>query len=279
MALPTLKQLLDDPSRFDAHKEREGLNWKNRTEYERRWGYAKERMKRLDHLTFIENEASYYLYFQVPSESRGNTYDVVIHFYTSNESIVRESTLRNYNVRIFSNNPVFAFRFGHANFIQGLLIDFLADKLGRDILENRAEKYNPKDAIGFCHIFYFVGKFILDHPRYFDKTFLQNGALKFNPQRLYSLIKPLDQVIEEYKTNKDKTNNRKRFAEEDTMDTIKNKIEDLKSSASSKVEDFRKNIPKIPKGVRKILPKKSNVTNKTRSGVRRITAKKSNITR
>ena len=124
-----------------------------------------------------------------------------------------------------------------------------------------------------------MGKFILDHPRYFDKTFLQNGALKFNPQRLYSLIKPLDQVIEEYKTNKDKTNNRKRFAEEDTMDTIKNKIEDLKSSASSKVEDFRKNIPKIPKGVRKILPKKSNVTNKPKSGVRRITAKKSNITR
>ena len=101
----------------------------------------------------------------------------------------------------------------------------------------------------------------------------------FNPERLYSLIKPLDQVIEEYKTNKDKTNNRKRFAEEDTMDIIKNKIEDLKSSASSKVEDFRKNIPKIPKGVNKILPKKSNVTNKTRSGVRRITAKKSNITR
>ena len=82
MALPTLKQLLDDPSRFDAHEEREGLNWKNRTEYERRWGYAKERMKRLDHLTFIENEASYYLYFQVPSELRGNTYDIVIHFYT-----------------------------------------------------------------------------------------------------------------------------------------------------------------------------------------------------
>ena len=127
-----------------------------------------------------------------------------------------------------------------------------------------------KDVISSCLQFLFSHSFI-SSPLILD--------LLYGVTSKYSLIKPLDQVIEEYKTNKDKTNNRKRFAEEDTMDTIKNKIEDLKSSASSKVEDFRKNIPKIPKGVRKILPKKSNVTNKPKSGVRRITAKKSNITR
>ena len=279
MALPTLKKLLDDPSAFDVRKEREGLIWKKRMDFERRWEYARDRIKRLDHLTFIDNEASYYLYFQVPSEIRGNTYDIVIHFYTQDERIMRESTLRNYNVRIFSNNPVFAFHFGHANFTQGLLIDFLADKFGRDILENVAEKYNPKNAIGFCHTFYFVGRFILDHARYLDKTFLQNGALKFDPQRIYSLVKPLEQTMEEYRTNKNRSNNRKRFGEEDTLDTIKNKISDLKSSVNRATEDIKKKVPRLPKAINKILPKKSNVSNRSKSGVRRITAKKSNTTR
>ena len=275
--LPTLKALIDNPSQFDTVDF--GTKWMKIREYKRRDEYSQEKVKRLDMLFFKEADNSYYFYIEYPSSLHGNTYDVVIHFYTNDEAIMRESTLRNYNVRIFSNNPVFGWFFGHANYTKGLMIPWLADKLSRDMLENVATKHNPKDGIGFDHSFYLSATYILRHPRYLDKTFLESKLVAFDKDNIYAMVRPLDQTMEEFNNNKNKAANKERFGKDkDFTEKVTDKLHDTASSVRSGVDKIKKVLDYKPSpGVRVVRAKKSNVTNKSASGVRMIKATKSNV--
>ena len=274
--LPTLKALIDNPSQFDTVDF--GTKWMKIREYSRRDEYSKEKIKRLDMLFFKEADNSYYIYIEYPSSLHGNTYDVVIHFYTNDESIMGESTLRNYNVKIFSNNPVFGWFFGHANYTKGLIIPWLADKLSRDMLENVAVKHNPKDGIGFDHSFYLAATYILRHPRYLDKTYLESQLVAFNQSNIHAMVRPIDQTMEEFNTNKNKQSNKERFGKDKTLvEKAKDKFSDTASSVRSGIDKISRVINKpSTSGVHYVKPRKSNVTNKSKSGVRYIKARKSN---
>ena len=282
MNFPTLKKFLDDPSYVD--NQNYGTKWAEKRRYDDRWELIQKLFKEFPINYFKESNYSYYVHIEVPSEIRGNTYDVVIHFFTQFENIASRSDLREYNIRIFSNNPVFGFHFGHANFTKGILIDFLADKFPRDILENRAEKYNPKDAIGYCHSFYMAGMYLLGKPRYLNKTYIEGKCLPFNPSNLYAMCRPMDQTMEEYRSNKDRSDIKKRFNErgdmskriDDTFQDAKSKLQEYRQKASDTLGKINPSnyIGSSKSGVHKITAKKSNVSNKKSSGVRRITARK-----
>lgn len=266
MKFPILKKFLDNPSYID--NQNYGKQWSERREYERRWSYIKTIFKSFPITYFYESEYSYYLYMEMPSERKGNTYDIVIHFFTDDEYVKNESSLMNYNIRIFSNNPVFGFHFGHANYIKGILIDFLAAKFPRDILENKAMKYNPKDAIGYCHTFYEAGSYLIENPRFLNKSLIKSKLLPFNQEVIFKLCKHLDQTIDEYRTMKNSSENRKRFGQNNAK--IGDNIDDVISKAKQKADSFKTG---VGKALDKISPKKS-VSNT--SGVRVINAKKSN---
>lgn len=282
MNYPTLKKFLDDPSYVD--NENYGTRWADKRRYDTRWEYMQKLFKEFPITYFKESDYSYYIHIEVPSEMRGNTYDVVLHFFTQLDNIAARSDLRDYNIRIFSNNPVFGFHFGHANYTKGILIDFLADKFPRDILENKAEKYNPKDAIGYCHSLYFAGKYLLDKPRYLNKTFIEGKCLSFNKSNLHAMCRHMEQSMEEYRGIKDRTDIKKRFNE---RADLSKRIDDTVKDAKAKLDEYRqktgdaldkinpsKYIGSSKSGVNRITAKKSNVSKKSSSGVRRITARK-----
>ena len=99
MYYPTLKRFMDNPSYIDAG--RFGFYWKNH--YERRWAEFRKHFFNLEINYYMESELSYYVHVLVPSNKKGNTYDVVFHFFTDEGSNASQApNLTGYYIRIFS---------------------------------------------------------------------------------------------------------------------------------------------------------------------------------
>jgi hypothetical protein len=210
MAFPILYQFLKNPSYLDSKQL--GYFWKQKYNFDDRWAAFKKQYNTLKVEYYIEQDNySYYVKLQVPSNARGNTYDVVIHFFTDSNIAVTDHSLRNYNIQIFSNNPVFAFHFGYANYKAGIIIPFLADKLSNEILDTPARKNNPRNAIGYDHSFYIAGMWLMDSARLLNKSYIKEHSKSFNPKELAGEVRSLVEILDEYQANKDKEANKKSF--------------------------------------------------------------------
>ena len=276
MRYPILKKFLEDPSCVDNGNY--GMDWKTKKRYKDRWEYINDMFPDLKVLYFKESDYSYYVYITVPSELRGNTYDVVIHFFTEFDNIASQPNLYNYNIRFFSNNPVFGFHFAHANFIKGMIIDFLADKIPRQMLETRAEKNNPKDAVGFDHSFYHAGMYLLSKSRFLNKTYIENKLLAFDRNTIYALCRPMDQTMEEYKSLRNRQalkDEYKKGIKSNTLDDnfaeIKSKYQNARHKVSGTIDKISDTISSGAHRIQKITARKSN---SSKSGVRHIKPRK-----
>ena len=287
MALPVLKQFLQNPSYLD-HKQL-GYFWKQKYDYDKRWKDFKSQYNNFKPEYYIEDESSYYVYMKIPSNNRGNTYDIVIHFLTNSKMTMDDYSLVNYNIQIFSNNPVFGFYFGYANYSAGIIIPFLAHKLGEEILSTPAKKHNPRNAIGYDHSFYIAGMVLIDSARLMNKAYIKEHAKPFNQKELLAEVRLLKEVMDEYQSNKDKSGNKKAFNQDKSLI---DKAGDLVSDAKSKVREIidrtfgtpSSNVkrPKKYVGGDKAVIKdatrksatKSTVTNKSTSAIKTATRKK-----
>ena len=287
MALPVLFRFLDNPSYLD-HKQF-GYYWKQKYDYDKRWKEFKSQYNTFKPVYYIEDESSYYVHMTVPSNNRGNTYDVVIHFLTTSHNVMNDFSLRNYNIQIFSNNPVFGFYFGYANYSAGIIIPFLAHKLGEEILSTPAKKHNPRNAIGYDHSFYIAGMALMDSARLMNKSHIKDIAKPFNEKELLANVRLMKEVMDDYQANKDSSGNKKAFHQDKS---IIDKAGDLVSDAKSKVGEIidrtfttpGSNVkrPKKFVGGEKAVIKdatrksatKSTVTKKATSAIKRATVKK-----
>lgn len=118
-------------------------------------------------------EDSYYLHIKVPSESQKNgnyEYDVVIRFFTEDPEVIRNSNLNNYYIQFFSNSPSFMYQYAYLYNEGGYLISALYDKLDADYINVAPEKTNSDMVISYDKSIYFACRFLIDHPRYLNKT-------------------------------------------------------------------------------------------------------------
>jgi len=292
MYYPTLKRFMDNPSYIDTG--RFGYFWKSHYEYEARWREFRKSFFNIPINYYIENSRSYYVHLLVPSRVKGNTYDVVFHFFITEDEDDSGPNLNNYFIRIFSNNPVFAYQFGYANYKYNIAIDFLADKLPREVIEVPAKAHNPKNNVGFDHSTYFAGMYLLSASRFLNKDYIRGKAVPFNENVFKTSIRHLDQTLEEYNQSRDKVNRSGSFNKEksgkekikDTIDDVKSKAKDVSHKVLHPIDTLSK--PKkvattyIGNGksavirVKKITAQKSNIKGRNSSGVRKISATKSN---
>ena len=243
MALPILFRFLQNPSYLD--NKQLGYFWKQKYNFDDRWAQFKKLYNTLHVEHFIEKENySYYVKLQVPSNNRGNTYDVVIHFFTDSNIAVTDHSLRNYNIQIFSNNPVFAYHFGYANHKAGILIPFLADKLSGEILDTPARKNNPRNAIGYDHSFYIAGMWLMDSARLLNKSYIHEHGKSFDAVKLAGNVRSLLEVLDEYQANKDKEKNAKDFNKDKSiLKRAGEFIDDVTSKAGELVDRTFKRTP------------------------------------
>ena len=235
MAYPVLFRFLENPSYLD-HKQL-GLFWMKKMNYRARWEEYRRTYNTFKTRYFIEDENSYYVHMLIPSNNRGNTYDVVIHFFTKSSIHATDYSLRNYDIEIFSNNPVFAFQFGYANHKAGIVIPFLAHKLSDIVLKTPAKKNNPSNAIGYDHSFYIAGMALMDSARLLNKAYIKEVASPFDMKELIKEVRSLEDVMAEYQDNKDKDANKKAFNKDKSLlDRAGEFIEDAKSKVGELVD-------------------------------------------
>ena len=233
MPYPKLHPFLDNPSYID--RKQLGKFWKEKYNFEDRWKAVRREYNNIKPEYLVESEKSYYVLMKIPSHKRGNTYDVVIHFFTTSDIVKTDFSLRNYDIEIFSNNPVFGFHFGYANNQAGIIIPFLADKLGKDILKTPATKYNPKNAMGYDHSFYIAGRILTESARYLNKTYIKENSHSFDEGKLIKAVRSLAEVMQEYSDNKDADTNRVAFNKDKSIAT---RAGELVDDAKSKVGEL-----------------------------------------
>ena len=287
MALPVLFRFLENPSYLD--RKQLGYHWKQEYKFDERWKEFKSQYNTFKPVYYIEDESSYYVHMTIPSNKRGNTYDVVIHFLTNSNTVMNDFSLRNYNIQIFSNNPVFGFYFGYANYSAGIIIPFLAHKLGDEILSTPAKKHNPRNAIGYDHSFYIAGMALMDSARLMNKTYIKEHAKPFNEKELLANVRLLKEVMEDYQDNKDRSGNKKTFnRDKSILDKTGELIQDAKSKVGeiidrtfttpgSNVKRPKKFVggdKAVIKDVTRKSATRSTVIKKATSGIKRATVKK-----
>ena len=138
---------------------------------------------------------TYYIHMKIPSEVVSKLYyDVVVQLSTRQSPKKVDSSLRNYMVRFFSNDPAFVFTFAHAFNKHDLFIKELEKPMSRSSLKSVAKERNPQDNIFYVKSLYFA---YLTMERYslFRRPVLDSMKQKFDKNLLIQSIVPAETMI------------------------------------------------------------------------------------
>ena len=101
--------------------------------------------------------SKYYCYMKIPSEKVPDVqYDVIVEFSKPKSSIALDNSLKNYDVRFYSNDPSFMFSFCHAFIKNKMFITEYSDKMSKKAIKERGLEKNPKDLVGYVKSLYFM---------------------------------------------------------------------------------------------------------------------------
>ena len=100
----------------------------------------------------------FFAYIKIPSETvKDFYYDVLIEFSPpKDESIVKRPSLKEYNVRFYSNDPSFVFTFAHAFLENDMFIKEYKDKMSKEAVKKLAVVKNPMNQVGYVKSLYFA---------------------------------------------------------------------------------------------------------------------------
>lgn len=116
-----------------------------------------------------KGKKKYYAYLKIPSETVEKFYyDVVIEFSEPEGKSPR--SLRDYNVRFYSNDPSFVFTFAHAFIKNELFINEYKDKMSREAVTQNADEKNPTNQVGYVKSLFFA-YLIMGQKGLFNKLF------------------------------------------------------------------------------------------------------------
>lgn len=113
-------------------------------------------MGKIDYKLY-KGKNSYYAYIKVPSEVVEKFYyDVVIEFRPGKNTKSGDKTLKNYDVRFYSNDPAFVYTFAHAFIKNDLFISRYADKMSKEAVKHVAKEKNPHNTVGYVKSLFFA---------------------------------------------------------------------------------------------------------------------------
>lgn len=166
---------------------------------------------------------NYLLHIIIPSESNPNqTYDVVLLFFTDNSSVKRDTHLRNYYVKFFSNSPSFIYQYAALYHAAGYLVDFLFEKMDQSYKDVMPK--NPKP-LSYDKSLYCACRYLMDDAHPLGKLGMLTKKKKNNnaffrdiktfqdvklTSELNALDKKLDKELEENKKAKKEKKKEKR---------------------------------------------------------------------
>lgn len=174
------------------------------------------REKRIGLVAYTQIDDDYLLHLSVGSDTNPTeSYDVVLLFFTDNESVKKEITFKNYYVKFFSNSPSFIYQYAVLYRQNGFLIDMLYDKMDEKYKDALPDKVNKDHTLSYDKSIFCACKYLTMHQAVFNKYL--NFTTKKNPDAFFRGIKDFSDVkmISEIrsmdkKINKELEENKKR---------------------------------------------------------------------
>lgn len=150
---------------------------------------------RINYRLYKDNDKRYLMHLKIPSEVVSKFYyDVVLEFTTTDAAIAAQNSLKNYEVKFFSNDPAFVFTHAYSFAQNKLFIEDLKPKMSKKALNDKAEVRNPQNIVGYVKSIYFAYLFIT--LRGLDKkvTWLSEGVT-YNKNDLLNFVEDADKKV------------------------------------------------------------------------------------
>jgi hypothetical protein len=167
--------------------------------------YTKNIKEKLKVRYFKENN-DYFIYAKVPSESNDIYpdsapihYDVIIQLTPPNKAALALDSIREYDVKVFSNIPSFVFTFNYVYHYKRALINLPQEYYTRKAIMEKPRVRNPLYLLGIDKSLWFTVYYLDDH-RVFKRSnidALLDGKLSLLSLLKEEGIKPQDRKIDE----------------------------------------------------------------------------------
>lgn len=193
-----------------------------------------------------KSKNKYYIHIKIPSESVEEFYyDIVIEFSSKKPG----TSLMQYDVRFFSNDPSFVYTFAYSFNKNKMFITELASVMSKEALTKKPDEKNPKLEIGYVKTLYFAYLFM--YQRGLLTTLRYTSAEKIDFKGLASIITPADEKINERQKAVTIKEKRKKTIQKELKNTKVDKItkpmKNVLKTKTVKTVGVSKNSSKIKK--------------------------------
>lgn len=150
------------------------------------------------------------IHLVIPSETeRENTYDVVFEFTPTDKDAKDAKSLNGYDVRVFSNSPSFAYTFAYVYKKNGLLIESLTKKLGKQFVKIAPDVRNRYQIVNYEKYIFFGAMYLIESGL-LAKSVLDRQLMGMTPFNYPAKIRTLEQIMKEYDAAAAKVKKQKR---------------------------------------------------------------------
>lgn len=148
---------------------------------------------KIDYVLYIDQKTDRYIaHIKVPSETVKNFYyDAVILFYSNNPAVKMSSSLQDYHVKFFSNDPAFVFTYLRVFLKNDLFIEELKPKASKLALKQDPKITNPYEIPGYSKILYFAYLF-MKSKNLFAKHMYTSFGVKYSTKALVDAVEHTD---------------------------------------------------------------------------------------
>lgn len=188
----------------------------------------------------------YFIHLLISTESkeRDNNYDVIIRFFPGNVTQKVSTTIKNYDIEVFSNCPSFTYTYAYAYNMNGLLISDLKDKYSKEILSKPPMSRNPGIIVNYEKSIYFACKYIIENDNLLSKTHLKANSSKLTKKYIKENIRSNSKIEFEIKQSKVKNGSKQSGSSKTTRQPIQIKADEHRISKQSKKNNVNKITPK-----------------------------------
>lgn len=146
-------------------------------------------------LFYDKGKDRYYIHLKIPSEVVPKFYyDVVIRFSSANPLAFSSNSLKDYDIRVFSNDPAFCFTYLRVFLKNDMFIDDLKPKAPKLALKKDPKERNPYGLVGYVKSLYFAFLF-MKNKNLFDKYFYKTNGLKYDKKVLLANVEDAEVKI------------------------------------------------------------------------------------
>lgn len=181
----------------------------------------------------------YYIHLTIPSETeRENTYDVIFEFTKD-----KNKPMKDWDVKVFSNSPSFAYTFAYVYLHHDLMIKSLGKKLGKEFIKIEPNTRNKFKVVSYEKYVFFGAMFIIDSKILNEEAF-RKKSVQYSTTIYPGKVRTLQEIMKEYDAAKGKLERKKR-QERKAIDAKEKK----ETRKPQKVESGIRVIPKAKKSM------------------------------